>query len=268
MSTATTWVIERDVFSSSDDEFAAAIESCGGRVVLWDDAWWMNSGWPKLNDGPVVYRGCLANAARVAEEVDWKPGAFCNTAEFNCTAWYPDAASWLLNKQWVRATVESLVASPDEALREIGSPGKFFVRPDSPLKPFSGRVLESNNLTLKALDHGYYYDDASIPVIAAPVVTVDKEWRYVVVKGEVVAGSAYEADGRTAKSDDPSGEPWAYAQSVAQSLSAPEPVYVLDVCMSGGQLHLLELNPFSGADLYACDPKAVIEAVSKVAQDG
>ncbi len=35
-----------------------------------------------------------------------------------------------------------------------------FVRPDSPLEPFSGRVLERGRISLQALDHGFYYDDA------------------------------------------------------------------------------------------------------------
>jgi ATP-grasp domain-containing protein len=71
--------------------------------------------------------------------------------------------------------------------------------------------------------------------------------------GEVVAGSAYEADGRSSLPADPRGEPWAYASSIAERLEAPQPIYVLDVCEADGGLALLELNPFGGADLYACD---------------
>ena len=37
---------------------------------------------------------------------------------------------------------------------------------------------------------------------------------------------------------------------------------MLDVCEAEGGLALLELNPFSGADLYACDPGAVVDAVA------
>ena len=44
-----------------------------------------------------------------------------------------------------------------------------------------------------------------------------------------------------------------------------EIVYVLDVCQCNGELRLLELNPFGGADLYACDAYAIIDSVSAVA---
>ena len=84
----------------------------------------------------------------------------------------------------------------------------------------------------------------------------------MVVDGAVVAGSAYAADGRRALPDDPGGEAWAFAAQIAADLPAPERVYVLDVCEADGGLALLELNPFSGADLYACDPGAVVDAVA------
>lgn len=52
------------------------------------------------------------------------------------------------------------------------------------------------------------------------------------------------------------------AARIAGELEAPEEVYVLDVCEPDGHLRLLELNPFSGADLYACDRREVVAAVS------
>ena len=41
----------------------------------------------------------------------------------------------------------------------MGDPSRIFVRPDSPLKPFSGRVLDRDSISLAALDHGFYFDD-------------------------------------------------------------------------------------------------------------
>lgn len=79
----------------------------------------------------------------------------------------------------------------------------------------------------------------------------------------MVAGGAYDAEGRQAR-EDSSGIPWAFASEIAKSLSGPEEVYVLDLCEADGKVRLVELNPFSGADLYGCDPDAVVRAVSEV----
>jgi len=89
--------------------------------------------------------------------------------------------------------------------------------------------------------------------------------RVLVVDQAVVAGSAYAAAGRAARADDPAGEPWAFAAAVAAKMTPPERVYVLDVCEADGRLWLLELNPFSGADLYACAGGDVVAAVSRAA---
>ncbi len=154
---------------------------------------------------------------------------------------------------------DELVAAPPDY-------DPIFVRPDSPLKPFSGRVLERGQISLAALDFGFYFDDPTLPVVVAPVRQVQREWRYVVADGRVVAGSSYVADGRRALPDEPTGEPWTFAQTVASSIEAPEIVYVLDVCESGGDLRVLELNPFSGADLYACSADDVVRTVCVVAE--
>lgn len=246
------WVLEQGVFGSGCD-LGPAARAAGHPVSRWDDAWW-DEGAPR-HAGPVLFHGSLENADRVRRDLGWRPGAFCDAAAFACTAWYPRAGRWLLNADWRCVPAQALVAAPP-------AHDPLFVRPDSPLKPFSGRVLARAQLSLAALDHGYYYEDPGLPVIVAPARPVSAEWRYVVVEGRVVAGSAYQAAGRAALPEDPGGAPWRFAAEIARALEPPEAVYVLDVCESAGALRLLELNPFSGADLYACDAGAVVAAVA------
>lgn len=172
---------------------------------------------------------------------------------------------WLLQRDAIIVPASRLVADPIAALRDLGSPERVFVRPDSPLKPFAGRVVATKGITLRQLDHGFYYDDADLPVVVAHERRIDAEWRYVVVDGRVVAGSAYEAAGRVARPDDPGGPPWQRAEAIAAELPAPERVYALDLCAADGDLWLLELNPFAGADLYACDAMTEVRAVDAAA---
>jgi hypothetical protein len=263
--TDVTWVLERDAFSSGDERLVSALS--GHQIIAWQDERWESGLWPRLEGGAVVFHGSLGNAARIVTELPWRPGAFCNVQAFACSAWYPRALPWLLNRDWRVLLASELVANAGRVLDELGNPARVFVRPDSPLKPFSGRVLAADRISLSALDHGFYYDDADIPVVVAPVQEVGREWRYVVVDRRVVAGSAYAATGRAALPDDPKGAAWSFAARVAAELPPPERVYVLDVCEAAGQLRLLELNPFSGADLYACDCEVLVPAVSAVARE-
>ena len=253
------WLVEHGVFGSGFDVTAAALHA-GHKVTPWQDEWWGTGVWPRLGEGAVLFHGSLGNAARIhREQLAWRPGSFCNTEAFRCSAWYERAQPWLLNKDWDILPADRLVSSPTDY-------DPLFVRPDSPLKPFSGRVLKRSQVSLPALDFGFYFDDPSLPVVVAPVRQVQREWRYVVVDGRIVVGSAYAADGRRALPDEPTGKPWAFAQQVASNIEAPEIVYVLDICESDGDLRLLELNPFSGADLYACDADNVVQSVSPAAE--
>lgn len=260
-----TWILESDVFPRSHTTLRDAILSAKHELIDWNDDWWLSESWPSISTSAVIFHGSLNSAARIKSSRTWKPRSFCNASAFHCSSWYPSANDWLIHRKWRCVSAYLLVSQSDEILRSLDSTEAVFVRPDSPLKPFSGRVLQRDQVSLKALDHGFYFDDDSIPVIVAPVRRIEREWRYVIVDRSVVAGSAYEANGRVAIADDPSGHPWNFAQEIASKLTPPEPVYVLDLCESDNSLYLLELNPFSGADLYSCKADDVVAAVSRVA---
>lgn len=261
-----TWVLEKVVFEDRQSRLAAALESAGHEVIWWKDSWLEEGLAPSLSDSFVVFQGSLGCASNV-KELGWSPGAYCNTEAFHCTAWYKATSSWLVHEQWKSSSVKDLVEHPESALDSLSIGDKFFVRPDSPLKPFSGRVLERSKLSLKALDHGFYYDDENLPIIVAPVQQIHEEWRLVVANGRVVASSGYEASGR--KENEP-GAPQRvveYGINIAESIQAPDPIYVMDICEINSGLKLMELNPFSGADLYNCDRSKIVEAVEQIATD-
>lgn len=122
-----------------------------------------------------------------------------------------------------------LVANAADVASSIGCTDRVFLRPDSPLKPFSGRVVDVA-ISLKALDHGFYYEDETLPVIVAPVADVGREWRFVIVDGQVITGSSYDAETRSASSAGGDSNAFDLAEEIASSMEPPSPVYVLDIC--------------------------------------
>lgn len=256
------WLLEQEVFQNGDCIRSAALEA-GHRVVDWLDEWWANEKWPVLA-GPVLFHGSLENADRIVQERLWTPGAYCRTESFQCSNWYRLAAKWLLHERWEILSASRFVREAEAVCNRIDVHDFVFVRPDSPLKPFSGRVLGCDQISLAALDHGFYYDNPEIEVVVAPVQRIGLEWRFVVVGNEVVTGSGYIADGRLATLDRADERIWKFAVEIADQLPPPEAVYVMDICESESGLRLLELNPFSGADLYACDGNEVVREIAAI----
>lgn len=123
-------------------------------------------------------------------------------------------------------------------------------------------MLDVDSISLKALDHGFYYEDERLPVIVAPVANIEREWHFVVVDRQVIAGSGYNAETRSASAASENSRARELAAEIAHSMEPPSPVYVLDICEVDDKCCLLELNPFGGADLYDCDPQAIVKAVS------
>lgn len=162
----------------------------------------------------------------------------------------------------VFTTVRALAADPLAAAAPLADDaGCVFVRPDSPLKPFSGRVVPLSELTAAALDHGFYYDDLDLRIVVSRTQSLGEEWRVVVCDGGVVTGCRYEAQGRQALDAGLPVGVRSLAATIAAELPSPERVYGLDLVQTEAGLRLLELNPFSGMDLYACDLGAIVAAM-------
>ena len=260
----TIWLLESDVFGPGPHPLTAAVRRAGQRVIEWRDDWWSNPDeLPPASDEPLIFHGSLGNAARIAALGRWSPGAHCAVESLRCSVWYAHARAWLANSTFVFSSVRALVDDPVGVAGALaGASGRVFVRPDGPLKPFSGRVVALDGLTAAQLDHGFYYEDLELPIVIAPVrEDLGREWRFVVVDRAVIAGSGYVADGRRRSGSDVPVDVRRVADEIVSSLPAPERVYVLDLVETGAGVRLLELNPFSGADLYGCDADTVIAAV-------
>ncbi len=258
----TTWILEREIFRDQHDRLYQALDTKGIDVIDWKDEWIDNCEYPDLKNQHVVFHGSLGNAALIKNKRLWNPGVYCNIGNFKCTSWYPKAEQWLFQQNWKVTTVKKLVDNPNLYISHIATK-EFFVRPNSSLKPFSGRVLSKDNISLQALDFGFYFDNHDEEVLVASLQKMKQEWRYVVCNRKVITGSSYIANNRAADNQDWQGKPLDFAQEIADSMVPPDDVYVLDVCDSEDGLRLLELNPFSGADLYNCDREAIVESIGQ-----
>lgn len=257
------WLVEVGVFPETAPGVCAAIEARG-------DCWTRYMDGVAETELPprgacVVFWGSLGAAYGDKVAARWRPGAIGDIEQFRVTSYAPRLGSLLANADAVTTTVRDLVEKRQEVLARLHQPQRVFVRPDSALKPFAGRVLDASAIDRAALDHGFYYDDDALPILVAPARQIHREWRTVVAEGRVVTGCAYTADRRGAEETLPE-QVRAVAEQVARGDWQPAPIYIVDVAEVDSLVRVLELNPFSGADLYHCDPGAVVEAVAQISE--
>ncbi len=238
-----TWIVETEL-NAAAERVAEAARVHGCRVLRWSTG----EARPTPPSGPCVFLGSLTACAGM-------PGVIGDPERLRVRHWLPLVGALALNRESVFSTV-------GEVARLELPWARVFVRPDSAMKPFAGRVMARGQLGPAALDHGFYYDDLELPVVIAPARPVAAEWRFVIVGRRVVTACGYAADGRAGRAVTPPADAYALAERAAAV--SPEESVVADVCrLEDGRLFLVEFNLLSGADLYECDADAVVSALSR-----
>ena len=270
------WLIDGDMFLRYRDELVAAIRDQGHDVKLiygpkppfrWDDVGCSyREAFPQ--DACVVSHGDIELVTRIRREGRWVPGAFCSVENFfwsSYACWY---GKYLLNRDYIMLPFGELNRCKDLIFDRFGRDDRVFVRPDSPLKIFTGQVASRPTFAADLEFMGFYDVLPNAMVVVSSPKGIVNEWRFVVASRKVVAGCQYKH--RDALDVRPEFDSNAFdlAKSIAAIDYEPDPVWVLDICKAvDNSYDLLEIGGFSFADLYACNKADVVAAVSAVAKD-
>jgi hypothetical protein len=270
------WLLDANVFREYHDELVAAIVRNGDVVksinrpdppYQWDDA-------------PNRYRGLFEKGACVITHADidlvrrvrndrlWTPGAFANEENFYWSEYAPRLNRFLLNGSHVMLPFAELALRRSELFEQFGRDGRIFVRPDSPLKIFSGQLasLETFDRDLEFMAF-YDFPHQNLVVVSSPK-NIFGEWRVVVAEQSVVAASQNVDHGAKIAIPCDTKCILEFANDVLKTGFAPDPVWIMDICQTDDQqLHLLEIGIFSCSSLYGCDKDRVVKAVSTAARN-
>lgn len=269
------WLFDADLLDASQHDLAAAVKRQGHTVFsvnapsppyLWSDA-----GSKYRNAYPagscVITYADIDLVTRVIDDNIWTPGAFATVSRYFCSHYYAHLGRFLLNRDYIMLPFGELPRCREFLFDALGRDDRLFVRPDSPLKIFTGQTIAHSTFDEDYEFIGFYeFPTESLVVVSSPK-TITTEWRFVVVEGEIITGSQYMDDGTEVSQ--PATDPAAmeFARSVVATGYQPDPVWVLDICRtSDGGYYLLETGGFSFASLYGCDKDAVVRAVSAVAK--
>lgn len=241
---------------------------------------------PNSSEQCVIFQGSLNLGRQLRREKSWIPGVWCSLENFECTAYYPHYAQYLLNDQYFFIPVKDLYRRKDELYKLLGIDDTLFIRPNSGFKTFTGRAIPREEFDSDYEWMVEFSGENALALVARPK-PIEMEYRFIVADemdlGEtvkfgdpnnkaVLAGSAYRKEGGlwTAWDNNSSQDrsAWEYLDSLLSRKSItwfPDPVFTVDVCLSGGKFWILELNSFSCSGLYACDLHRIVKGVSAMA---
>jgi hypothetical protein len=262
------WLIEANAFGRSFEPLLAEMRQHGvvGEVI--QPGPFLNGVTPAVGGYRLADRDCVVFSGtypvmrHIQLHHPWVPGGWCSAENFDCGAYYPAFGQHLLNHAHVIRTLDEAAAETDDLFARFAREGRVFLRPCSLQKTFTGRCVDRDGFE-RTLGSARY---AGGRVLVSTPQPISSEWRVVVSRGRVVAASRYITDGRLDPSSDcPRGVTEYVTALLADVPYRPDPIYMMDVCDSGGRLYLLELNSFSCSGLYRCDPASVVREVKELA---
>jgi hypothetical protein len=259
------------MFEGYREELASCIRAQGHDVKLvrapsppyrWEDAgcFYRNT---FDKDACVVTHGDIELATRIIREQLWIPGGFGTIENYFCSRYFCQLGKYLLNGNYVMLPFAELSRCREFLLGFIGVDGKLFVRPDSPLKLFTGQVASRERFDADLEFMSFYEFPAnSIVVVSTPKV-IEKEWRFIVADKQVVTGCQYKSGGVMLLATGYDDGAYRLAKEIASGPFEPDAVWVMDICRTREDGYFLfEIGGFSFADLYACDKPRLVQAVS------
>jgi len=212
----------------------------------------------------VIVQSSINFAQQIMRDRKWIPGPWLTEKNYRCSVYYAKLGKYLFNDQYV-------LMPRDEAMRNmtrihgwVGRGSSIFVRPDSGLKCFTGKVFEIPVIHQDWSWVEEFTEPDTLVVLSTPK-DIKAEWRFVACGKDIIAGSQYECGGELNVSPTYPEEAKALAAEIAD-IYQPDPMFVIDICMGmDSQYYLMEIGAFSVAGLYACDMEPIVEMASKVA---
>jgi ATP-grasp domain, R2K clade family 3 len=192
--------------------------------------------------------------ARISKREDWKPGSLMtDNHDFRVYSKYYG---------------ENLLNSDSRIYRfgdEIDYPGEyFFVRPCEDSKTFNGQMTSKSgwkDLVHYHLNNGHTTQlNADTPIQVCSPKNVQKEFRFWVVKGEVVAGSLYRLGDRVVYDSTVDEGALAFCKEMVSVYQLCD-AFCMDVCLYNNEYKIVECGCINCCGFYAADMQKLLVSI-------
>jgi len=283
------WLVELDLFTDTEEELIKAIKKSGREVktlqyIPFDDNLVGRCSEGYEENDCVVFYGSL-NFGRKLRKTSWIPGVYLKEKEYECTSYYPVFGDELIHSNYIMMPYGDLHRRKDFLFEHFGE--ELFIRPNSGFKNFTGTLVNRYNFDDTIQLCCFYDVEPDLLVIVSDVKDFQKEWRFVIVNGEVISGSLYRdwtigpeilspgsktrdlvlLNSKSVKEYCTDENAFKYAEKVSKMYS-PDTAWTIDIALtSDNEYKTIEIGCFSCAGLYGNDLDKIVEKVSESAEN-
>jgi len=220
-----------------------------------------------IDDPNIFCYGSLQWIAQARTIHDLRLNIMCSIYNFDCQVYYPYFEDFLFNDTYQMMTLCDFVSNFKNLLDQYE--GKLFLRPCTGYKngPISGGIFDQHTFD----KYIYFFKDElkkEDMVIVDKVRHIDYEWRTIIHGNRCITGCQYGSfDLETQRygfDPDPSfpDRVRIKAEEVARAIKwVPDPIFVLDIVESKGELSVMEINALSTSGWYDCDIGAIVDSI-------
>lgn len=143
-----------------------------------------------------------------------------------------------------------------EVLWQIAHYGKLHIRPNNVDKAFVAAVFTVESWVAVTSERTISPD---LECFVSPIREITAEYRCWIIGGQIIQMSQYLRDGElNLEAIESTSNTWKLAQELAE-IYLPEPVVVMDVVESDGDLLFLEFNAIHSSGWYASDKEVILD---------
>lgn len=249
------WVIQINMGSMSDiKNYVESVKKTNSNVLELSHIPFSDEIQDLQLKGPVVVYGSTSFINTCRKNSVLKYGIFGTEKDFsykNCVEKY---GNLLFNS--IESTILTTIGDFEkENLDFISDNNLIFTKPQEDTKSFNGSVCKIDDFKKwcsEAKKSLYANLSSDTKIIVSKPFNINAEWRLLIVNNQIITSSQYM---KNKKFEIKSGAPIEvlnFAEKVIKTYS-PAVAYVLDICLSGNNYYIMEVQNINSAGAYACD---------------
>jgi len=268
-----TWILEQTKFANdfdSTNRIGYLVQELGHKVVTFPYIPFGGTDYSFIKEveNPCIFYGSYGGMKNLRNYLEINkceacPSIWYDDYNFSCLSYYEKLKPLIFQKQH-EFLIFGKISKEIDRLCEKWQSDSIFLRPNLNFKSFTGNIISKKDsaIWLKYLKNYNQLEDSELCVAAKPQ-SIDGEWRFVVINGEVISGSQYR-DGITIdiRKEYPE-EAWQVAEQAAK-LWQTYPVFIVDICQSKDGFFVLEIGSWNFAGLYRCDLRKIVEEINSL----